>query len=103
MTSLSFQGRSGYISAWPEWVREVGFDLVEQAESKGGVDFKVLNSEESTRMGVRDRDWVPRVHPETGVQQVGGKWIAATPDDALHYFEDEAGRVSEVGSRIIAL
>ena len=54
-------------------------------------------------MGVRDRNWVPRVHPETGVQQVEGRWIAATPDDALHYFEEQNGEVSQVGSRIIAL
>ncbi len=67
------------------------------------MDFKVLNSMGSTPMNGRDRDWVPRVHPETGVQQVGGKWVAATPDDALHYFEEEGGAVSEVGSRIISL
>src|ERR1700704_5910444 len=46
--------------------------------------------------------WVPRVHPETGVQQVKGRWMAATPDNALHTFEDGEG-VSEVGERIIAL
>jgi len=43
-------------------------------------------------------NWVPRVHPETGVQQVKGRWMAATPDDALHTFEG-----SEVGERIISL
>ena len=46
--------------------------------------------------------WVPQVHPETGVQQVKGRWMAATPDDALHTFEDGEG-VSEVGERIISL
>jgi hypothetical protein len=46
--------------------------------------------------------WVPRVHPETGVQQVRGRWMAATPDDVLHSFEGPGG-VSEVGERIIAL
>ena len=46
--------------------------------------------------------WVPRVHPETGVQQVKGRWMAATPDDALHTFES-GGEVSEVGERIISL
>lgn len=46
--------------------------------------------------------WVPRVHPETGVQQVKGRWMAATPDDALHTFEG-GGEVSEVGERIISL
>lgn len=47
--------------------------------------------------------WVPRVHPETGVQQVKGRWMAASPDDALHTFEGEKGEVSEVGERIISL
>lgn len=47
--------------------------------------------------------WVPRVHPETGVQQVKGRWVAATPDDALHSFEDAKGVVSAVGERIISL
>ena len=47
--------------------------------------------------------WVPRVHPETGVQQVKGRWMAATPDNALHTFEESGGAVSEVGERIIAL
>ena len=47
--------------------------------------------------------WVPRVHPETGVQQVKGRWMAATPDNALHTFEESGGEVSEVGERIISL
>jgi hypothetical protein len=47
--------------------------------------------------------WVPQVHPETGVQQVKGRWMAATPDDALHTFEEGNGEVSEVGERIISL
>lgn len=42
--------------------------------------------------------WVPRIHSETGVQQVKGKWMAATPDDALHTFDG-----SDVGERIISL
>ena len=46
--------------------------------------------------------WVPVVHPETGVQQVKGRWMAATPDDALHTFEG-GGDVSEVGERIMSL
>ena len=46
--------------------------------------------------------WVPQVHPETGVQQVKGRWMAATPDSALHTFEDEGG-VSEVAERIVSL
>lgn len=40
--------------------------------------------------------WVPKIHPETGVQQVKGRWMAATPDDALHTFEG-------VGEQIISL
>lgn len=47
-------------------------------------------------------NWVPQVHPETGVQQVKGRWMAATPDNALHTFEGQ-GEVSEVGERIISL
>ena len=46
---------------------------------------------------------VPRVHPETGVQKVGGRLLAASPDDSLHAFEDEGGEVSEVGERIVEL
>lgn len=46
---------------------------------------------------------VPRVHGETALQKVGGRWVAATPDDQLHSFEDEAGAVSEVGERIVEL
>lgn len=49
-------------------------------------------------------DQVPRVHPETGVQRVGGRLMAASPDDQLHTFEDEAtGEVSEVAERIVDL
>ncbi|MFZ5468726.1 MAG: PqqD family protein [Myxococcota bacterium] len=46
---------------------------------------------------------VPRVHPETGVQRVGGRLMAASPDDHLHSFEDEEGAVSEVAERIVEL
>lgn len=45
---------------------------------------------------------VPRVHPETGAQRVGGRWAAASPDGGWHTFEDEQG-VSEVGERIMDL
>jgi hypothetical protein len=47
-------------------------------------------------------DGVPRVHPETGVQRVGGRLLAAGPDDHLHTFEDGEG-VSEVAERIVEL
>jgi pyrroloquinoline quinone biosynthesis protein D len=46
---------------------------------------------------------VPRVHPETAVSKVGGRWMAATPDDRLHTFEHPDGSVSEVGERIVEL
>jgi pyrroloquinoline quinone biosynthesis protein D len=45
---------------------------------------------------------VPRVHPETGAQRVGGRWAAASPDGGWHTFEDDDG-VSEVGERIMDL
>lgn len=46
---------------------------------------------------------VPRVHPETAVSKVGGRWLAATPDERLHTFEGADGAVSEVGERIVEL
>lgn len=46
---------------------------------------------------------VPRVHPEAGVQRVGGRLLAAGPDEQLHSFEDEEGNVSEVAERIVEL
>lgn len=46
---------------------------------------------------------VVRVNPETAVQRVGGRYMAATPDDRLHTFEANDGSVSEVGERIIEL
>ena len=46
---------------------------------------------------------VPRVHGETALQKVGGRWVAATPDDQLHSFEGPDGAVSEVGERIVEL
>lgn len=46
---------------------------------------------------------VPRVHGETALQKVGGRWVAATPDDHLHSFEGPDGVVSEVGERIVEL
>lgn len=46
---------------------------------------------------------VVRVHPDTAVQRVGGRYMAATADDRLHTFEAPDGSVSEVGERIIEL
>ena len=45
---------------------------------------------------------VPRVHPETGAQRVGGRWAAASGDGGWHTFEDSKG-TSEVGERIMDL
>jgi pyrroloquinoline quinone biosynthesis protein D len=46
---------------------------------------------------------VVTVHPDTAVQRVGGRLMAATPDDRLHTFEAPDGTVSEVGERIVEL
>lgn len=46
---------------------------------------------------------VPHVHGETALQKVGGRWVAATPDNRLHSFEGPDGVVSEVGERIVEL
>ncbi len=48
-------------------------------------------------------DEVPRLHPEVGVQRVGERLLAVSPDDTLHTFEDEGGEVSEVAERILEL
>ncbi|HEX8697628.1 MAG TPA: PqqD family protein [Myxococcaceae bacterium] len=46
---------------------------------------------------------VPRIHPDTGVQRVGGRLMAAGPDEHLHTFEDARGQVSPVAERIVEL
>ena len=46
---------------------------------------------------------VPRLHPDTGVQRVGGRLMAAGPDEHLHTFEDARGQVSQVAERIVEL
>ena len=46
---------------------------------------------------------IPRLHPDVGVQRVGGRLMAAGPGDHLHTFEDESGEVSEVAERIVEL
>jgi pyrroloquinoline quinone biosynthesis protein D len=46
---------------------------------------------------------VPKVHGETALQRVGGRWVAATPDERIHSFEEESGEVSEVAERIVEL
>ena len=44
-----------------------------------------------------------KVHPEAGVQRVGGRLLVAGADDSLHTFEDDVGRASEVAERIVEL
>lgn len=46
---------------------------------------------------------VPRVHPEAGVRRVGDRLMAASSDDRLHVFEDQAGDASQVAERIVEL
>lgn len=46
---------------------------------------------------------VPRLHPEAGLQRVGGRLLAAGPDAHFHRFEDADGEVSEVAERIVEL
>lgn len=53
-----------------------------------------------SRVTLRD---VPRANPETALQKVGGRWMAATPDERLHTFEGSDGVVSDVGERIVEL
>ena len=48
-------------------------------------------------------DAVPRLHPDTGIQRVGGRLLAAGPPNALHTFYDDAGEPSEVAERIVEL
>jgi pyrroloquinoline quinone biosynthesis protein D len=48
-------------------------------------------------------DAIPRVHPQTGVERVGERLLALSPDDQLHSFEDEAGTASQVAERIVEL
>lgn len=46
-------------------------------------------------------DRVPRVPPDTGLQQFGGRYMAVTPDGQLHTFDDEA--TPGPGERILSL
>jgi hypothetical protein len=66
----------------------------------------LLPKDELERLAGAARDVlraVPRVHPEAGVQRVGGRLLAAGPDEFLHTFEDARGQVSEVAERIVEL
>ena len=46
-------------------------------------------------------DRVPRVHPDTGLQRFGGRYMAVTPDGPLHTFDDEGA--AGPGEHILAL
>lgn len=48
-------------------------------------------------------DTVPRVHPEAGIERVGGRLLAVSMDSVLHRFEEEDGSPSEVAERIVEL
>ncbi|PTL83809.1 PqqD family protein [Vitiosangium sp. GDMCC 1.1324] len=48
-------------------------------------------------------DAVPRLPPDVGLQRVGDRLLAVSPDDTLHTFEDAGGEVSEVAERILEL
>ena len=50
-------------------------------------------------------DKKPAPHPEAAIENVGGRVMAATPDDRLHYFVEDGTEesASEVGDRIVQL
>ncbi|MGI5860971.1 MAG: PqqD family protein [Myxococcales bacterium] len=50
-------------------------------------------------------DKKPAPHPEAAIENVGGRIMAATPDDQLHYFVEDGTdeEPSEVGDRIVEL
>jgi Coenzyme PQQ synthesis protein D (PqqD) len=48
-------------------------------------------------------DRVPRIHPEAGVERVGGRLLAVSMDSVLHRFEEDDGSPSEVAERIVEL
>jgi hypothetical protein len=71
-------------------------DVAGQLPDQGGTTTRAGAGEDVLRA-------VPRLHPEAGVQRVGGRLLAAGPDEYLHTFEDERGQVSEVAERIVEL
>lgn len=42
-------------------------------------------------------------HPAAGVEQLGGRWVAASPDDLLHRFVEADETPSVTAERIVAL
>jgi len=47
--------------------------------------------------------WVPRLHPEAGIQAVQGTVWAATADQGLHSLDDASGAPNPVAARIVEL
>jgi hypothetical protein len=45
----------------------------------------------------------PTRHPETGIERIDGKLMAASPDDHLHVFVNEDDSRNEVAERIVEL
>lgn len=45
----------------------------------------------------------PARHPETGIERIDGKMMAASPDDHLHVFVEDDDAPSEVAERIVEL
>ncbi len=45
----------------------------------------------------------PVRHPETGIERIDGKLMAASPDDHLHVFVNEDESPNEVAERIVEL
>ncbi|MFT3714233.1 MAG: PqqD family protein [Archangium sp.] len=69
----------------------------------GRSDEETMGDSRASKSRVVSLSDVPKVHGETALQKVGGRWVAATPDDQLHSFELADGDVSEVGERIVEL
>lgn len=47
--------------------------------------------------------WVPKLHPEAGIQAVQGTVWAATADQGLYSLDDAEGNPSQVATRILEL
>jgi pyrroloquinoline quinone biosynthesis protein D len=45
----------------------------------------------------------PARHPETGIERIDGKLMAASPDDHLHVFVNEDDSPNDVAERIVEL
>ncbi len=88
--ALGFTGPARLV-AWGPGLREKALAaLMRGFERLTGAERDVLRA-------------VPRLHPETGVERVQGRLMAAGPGDLLHTFEDARGQASEVAERILEL